>query len=837
MKLSKTIVCTIITATAMASAADALGGDGDFYYNEYVPTSWSLNVKGGARMGAIEGEYDGDYNYVLKFWSNGPTTYDYYIQALHKVPLEYGYSYQIEALGYYFYNDETGETNYGASIGIQSSDGEIQYLSDELSFSPLDAIYTSKTYKHCDASDKTANLYINAGHTVGDFTDEATYFDGAGFSIMSIQVIKTAISCGGVTPTSSSSTITPKSSSSTQQNGKRIGPVAQYGQLQTGTNASGYGRIYGSCPTWSVSGKEVQVKGMSLFWSINDASAALWDADVITRMVKEHNIQLIRAAMGVDEEWGDGNYFTSTRYYQNLMDEVVQAAIDNDIYVIIDYHSHRAHEDVTIAKEFFTRMASKWGDYDNVIFEIFNEPACITGGTGDCSEIEFGGGYLGWSSIRTYANQVISVIREYSDNLIIVGTPMWDQQPNAAINSKVTDKYNNTAYAFHYYAGSHSTSVEGANAVKAMNAGLSVFVSEWGTINADGKGAVASSNTTWQTWMNTHKLSSANWSLTNLTEDVSGLYGGDGQGGSYFSATTRPTSTTWNYSKSGTWLNTNVFDNLPGYSDYTACAGTVTPKSSSSSTIIPSSSSKPTSSSSKALSSSSQKIVSSSSKAIVSSSSAIIIPTISSSSEPVVAENYWFSGNTILTYNTNDGVVMNNLVSGKKRSITRELHLNKKEDYVVSFKVATVEDEAAISIKVTDGDKKLCTDAYDISAKQAKVSCDFTASSSTATLTVSVSGTNDIITITNFKINDGTDAIKLTRNSTLGLSVSNRNLYISAADEIASVQVFDIMGNLVMKAIKPAGASSVSLQNIANGHYIIRVKSKSGIQSIKANIK
>ena len=809
MKLSKTIVCTIITATAMASAADALGGDGDFYYNEYVPTSWSLNVKGGARMGAIEGEYDGDYNYVLKFWSNGPTTYDYYIQALHKVPLEYGYSYQIEALGYYFYNDETGETNYGASIGIQSSDGEIQYLSDELSFSPLDAIYTSKTYKHCDASDKTANLYINAGHTVGDFTDEATYFDGAGFSIMSIQVIKTAISCGGVTPTSSSSTITPKSSSSTQQNGKRIGPVAQYGQLQTGTNASGYGRIYGSCPTWSVSGKEVQVKGMSLFWSINDASAAFWDADVITRMVKEHNIQLIRAAMGVDEEWGDGNYFTSTRYYQNLMDEVVQAAIDNDIYVIIDYHSHRAHEDVTIAKEFFTRMASKWGDYDNVIFEIFNEPACITGGTGDCSEIEFGGGYLGWSSIRTYANQVISVIREYSDNLIIVGTPMWDQQPNAAINSKVTDKYNNTAYAFHYYAGSHSTSVEGANAVKAMNAGLSVFVSEWGTINADGKGAVASSNTTWQTWMNTHKLSSANWSLTNLTEDVSGLYGGDGQGGSYFSATTRPTSTTWNYSKSGTWLNTNVFDNLPGYSDYTACAGTVTPKSSSSSTIIPSSSSKPTSSSSKALSSSSQKIVSSSSKAIVSSSSAIIIPTISSSSEPVVVENYWFSGNTILTYNTNDGVVMNNLVSGKKRSITRELHLNKKEDYVVSFKVATVEDEAAISIKVTDGDKKLCTDAYDISAKQAKVSCDFTASSSTATLTVSVSGTNDIITITNFKINDGTDAIKLTRNSTLGLSVSNRNLYISAADEIASVQVFDIMGNLVMKAIKPAGASSV----------------------------
>lgn len=831
-------------STAANAATDALNGDGLFSTYETVPTSWSLNVKGKAAMGAIEGEYDGDLNYVLKFWSNGPTLYDYYIQALHTVPVQNGYSYQIKATGYYFYNDETGETNYGASIGLQSKDGEIQYISEELVFDRY-ATYTSTKYNHCDANNPSATLYVNAGHTVGDFTDNKTYFDGAGFSLMSIEVIKTPISCGGTIITTSSSSVTPKSSSSTQLTGNGKGPVSQYGQLQTGTNSAGQGRIYGSCPTWSVSGKEVQVKGMSLFWSINPTSAAFWDASVITRMVKEHHIQLIRAAMGVDEEWGDGNYFTETSYYQSLMDEVVQAAIDNDIYVIIDYHSHRAHEDVASAQSFFSRMASKWGGYDNVIFEIFNEPACITGGSGDCTDIDYGGDFVSWTTIKNYANKVISTIRQYSDNLIIVGTPMWDQQPNAAIGSKVTDIANNTAYAFHYYAGTHSTTIEGANAVKAMNAGLSVFVSEWGTINADGKGAVATSNSTWQTWMNTYKLSSANWSLTNLTEDATSLYGGDGQGGSYFSASTKPTSTTWSYSKSGQWMNANVFATLP--TTYTDCESGATTKSSSSVAKLSSSSVKPASSSSaKTVSSSSVKPASSSSKTVASSSSKAVVPIASSSSktveptssasEPVVAENYWFSGNTILTYNTNDGVVLNNLVSGKKRSITRELHLNKKEDYVVSFKVATVEEEAAISIKVTDGDKKLCTDAYDISAKQTKVSCDFTASSSTATLTVSVSGTNDIITITNFKINDGTDAIKLARNSKLGLSVSNRNLYITAADEIASVQVFDIMGNLVMKTVKPAGASSVSLQNITNGHYIIRVKSKSGIQSIKANI-
>ena len=67
-----------------------------------------------------------------------------------------------------------------------------------------------------------------------------------------------------------------------------------------------------------------------------------------------------------------------------------------------------------------------------------------------------------WSTIKTYANTVIAAIRKYSDNLIIVGTPKWNQQPNAAIGSTVTDNENNTAYAFHYYAGNHSTASEGA---------------------------------------------------------------------------------------------------------------------------------------------------------------------------------------------------------------------------------------------------------------------------------------------------------------------------------------------------------------------------------------
>lgn len=323
----------------------------------------------------------------------------------------------------------------------------------------------------------------------------------------------------------------------------RVGPVSAYGQLQAGKNSSGKGQIYGSCKGVS-SGNEVQVQGMSLFWSIaDDVGAPFWTADYVSGLVSRQNIQIIRAAMGVDEDWGAGNYFTNTSRYQGLMNTVVQAAIDNDIYVIIDYHSHKANDNVNNAKTFFKYMAEKWGKYDNVIFEIFNEPTSQD-----------------WSTIKNYADQVISTIRQYSDNLIVVGNRSWDQYPNEAASNPINDK--NVAYTFHFYAGTHSTGKEGANAVSAMNSGLSVFVSEWGTVNADGGGSVSGNSSTWLNWMNDHKLSGANWSVSNKNE-----------GASYFSGSA------WNYSESGNWVNTNIFSKLP--KSYTACSGTPIQSSSS----------------------------------------------------------------------------------------------------------------------------------------------------------------------------------------------------------------------------------------------------------------
>jgi len=359
----------------------------------------------------------------------------------------------------------------------------------------------------------------------------------------------------------------------------RVGPVSQYGQLQAGkipsgkTNA-GHGRIFGSCPEYNQT--PVQVRGMSLYWSLHSNATEFYNKDAISKMVRDMKIEIIRIPVGTYEpSWSNGapaGFINDPNGQRALIDAVVQAAVQNDIYVIIDWHSHIANDQVSNAKSFFSEMAENYGSLDNVIFEIFNEPVCKNGlidNNPNCNN----GGYITWSDIKSYATAIIPEIRRHSDNLILVGTPKWDQQPNAVVGNAIDDE--NVAYTFHYYANTHHTYTEGNQADDAITRGLSVFVSEWGTGNADGGGAPDSSaNDNWQKWMNARSLSSANWSASKISEGTAAF--GSGSTYSYFAYTT-----------SGNMVKV-FLDSNP--SSYTKCSSTPSssssgPTSSASSTV------------------------------------------------------------------------------------------------------------------------------------------------------------------------------------------------------------------------------------------------------------
>eukprot|EP00122_Pirum_gemmata_P003971 Pgem_evm1s3596 len=269
-----------------------------------------------------------------------------------------------------------------------------------------------------------------------------------------------------------------------------------------------------------VSGNQIQNKdgtsarfdGMSLFWS-NDGwgGEAFYNAEMVANLKNKLGATIVRAAMGVDDEGG----YISSPGNKNKVETVVDAAIANDLYVVIDWHSHHAENYPSQAADFFSQMAQKYGSYDNVIYEIYNEPLQIS-----------------WSgTIKPYAQGVINAIRAHDpDNLIIVGTPTWSQDVDQAANDPIND--NNVAYTLHFYAGTHGQSLRDKGNT-ALNKGVALMVTEWGTVNANGDGAVNSGETwNWVNWMKEKGVSSCNWSVNTKSEGASLLNPGASSTGS-----------------------------------------------------------------------------------------------------------------------------------------------------------------------------------------------------------------------------------------------------------------------------------------------------------------
>jgi len=252
-------------------------------------------------------------------------------------------------------------------------------------------------------------------------------------------------------------------------------PVEQHGQLRVeGT------KIVGE------HGSPVQLRGMSMFWS--QWSGDYWNADVVNWLADDWKVTMIRAAMGVDE--GDG-YMQDPVSNKAWLEAVVQACIAKGIYVVIDWHDHKAEEHVNEAKLFFSEMASKYGSYPNTLFETYNEPKAQS-----------------WTGvIKPYHEQVIPFIRAHTNNIITLGNRKWSQEVDEACRNPVSGV--NLVYTIHFYAQIHGQELR--NKVQsAINMGCPIFCSEWGTgFNFLDLGSAQA----WLDFFEPLKISSANWGV------------------------------------------------------------------------------------------------------------------------------------------------------------------------------------------------------------------------------------------------------------------------------------------------------------------------------------
>ena len=251
--------------------------------------------------------------------------------------------------------------------------------------------------------------------------------------------------------------------------------------------------------------------GNSFFWSNDNwGGERFYKFEVVSWLKLDWKATIVRAAMGVEDP---GGYLDNNVSNKNRVITIVDAAIDEGLYVIIDWHSHHAEDNTNEAVSFFEEMADLYGEYDNVIYEIYNEPLDVS-----------------WSAtIKPYADSVISAIRAIDpDNLIVVGTPEWSQRVDLAAADPITN-YSNIAYTLHFYTIYHQQWLRD-RASAALDDGIALFITEWGSI---GYSQVDSEANEWMTWCFENKISHCNWAVNDKEEEWSILVPGASTSGGW----------------------------------------------------------------------------------------------------------------------------------------------------------------------------------------------------------------------------------------------------------------------------------------------------------------
>ncbi len=275
---------------------------------------------------------------------------------------------------------------------------------------------------------------------------------------------------------------------------------------ETGTPFDNHGKLsVKGTDLVDAKGNKYQLKGVSthgIAWFPDYVNK-----DAIQTFRDDWGANLFRIAMYTDESGGYCNGGDKA-YLKGLVDQGVNAATELGMYVIIDWHilhdltPQKYKED---AKAFFEEMSSKYKDYDNVIYEICNEP---NGGTQ-------------WSEVKSYAEEIIPIIRANDpDAIIIVGTPNWSQDVDIASQDPITG-YDNIMYAIHFYASTHTDNIRN-KATTAINNGLPIFISEFSICDASGNGAIDYNQADlWFDLIEEYNLSYAAWNVSNKNETSS----------------------------------------------------------------------------------------------------------------------------------------------------------------------------------------------------------------------------------------------------------------------------------------------------------------------------
>nr|AMA76419.1 cellulase 5 [Mesosa myops] len=250
-------------------------------------------------------------------------------------------------------------------------------------------------------------------------------------------------------------------------------------------------------------GDKVQLKGMSLFWDV--WKPQYYNKQSIDGVHSSCHANIVRAAIAAATD--DGGYVTTPEKTLERLYAVIDAAIADDIYVLVDWHDHAADTHLNYSLKFFDTVSKKYSGVPNILYETFNEPIAQS-----------------WDDVvKPYHQAVIKTIRANEpNNIIILGSPKYSTGIDQPAGNPITGQ-KNIMYTLHFYAGTSDQGLRDLG-TRVLNGGLPIFVTEYGTVNGDGDGPVDTEETRlWYEWLDKNSISHVNWAISDKQEGASAL--------------------------------------------------------------------------------------------------------------------------------------------------------------------------------------------------------------------------------------------------------------------------------------------------------------------------
>ena len=257
----------------------------------------------------------------------------------------------------------------------------------------------------------------------------------------------------------------------------------------------------------SEQGDPVILRGVSVNGLIT--SESFLNEQLFQELSRDMGVDLFRLSMYT---YGVGiiGYCTNgdkQRHKKDISDGV-ELARQEDMYVLIDWHILSDGDPNTYvdeAKLFFAEMAEKYSGYNNVLYEICNEPNGVD-----------------WKAVKSYAEQIIPVIREKDPKaVIIVGNPDWSKDLESVAADPL--EFDNIMYTLHFYAASHGQEFRDMTE-RLSQKGLPIFVTEYGiTAASGGYPRDIESADTWIALLERENISYCMWAFSKVAEACSAI--------------------------------------------------------------------------------------------------------------------------------------------------------------------------------------------------------------------------------------------------------------------------------------------------------------------------